>query len=438
MMSRMRFLALALLAACSSSGTSDRTVAPVPATATATKEAVADRGIGGTGITSGPVEDRGMGGTGIVGVITGFGSIWVNGIEVEFDAATPVRVDGQSAPSRDALKVGQVAVVTASGSGSRLDASSIAIRHEVSGPVEAVEANGSVLRVAGQRVTFAGQVWGDAPTPRVGDWVAVSGLAGPDGGIVTTRIDRREPGRVTVHGTLSGTAAAPRIGTLALRPGARLGAGIGQEVMVSGRYADGALVPESVSRDALAADPSGWFGRSVTRLVIESYASAAPGGLRWGRGLSAPAAGSFGALGAQPQRTIVEFQRQPDGGLEAVGLRSTTGRTGMVPEAPRGIGLDRPGGPGQGPGPGSGPGPGGGGPGHDSNSDGPRGPQDSRNPAGINPSPANADTPRDGTDWTGRRQSPMEGSFDGCRGGPGSSCGPGTFGHERHGRLPFG
>ena len=417
MTSRMRFLALALLAACSSAGPGDRPAAPVPAMAT--KEAVAERGIGGTGI---------------VGVITGFGSIWVNGIEVEFDPATPVRIDGQSAPRGYALKVGQVAVVTASGSGSRLDASSIAIRHEVSGPVEAVESNGSVLRIAGQRVTFAGQVWGDAPTPRVGDWVAVSGLAGPDGGIVATRIDRREPGRVTVHGTLSGTAAAPRIGTLALRPGSRLGAGIGQQVMVSGRYADGALVPESVSRDALAADPSGWFGRSVTRLVIESYASAAPGGLRWGRGLSAPAAGSFGALGAQPQRMIVEFQRQPDGGLEAVGLRSTTGRTGMVPEVPRGIGLDRPGGPGQGPGPGSGPGPGGG---LGSGAGGPHGPQGARNPDDISPSPANADAPRGGTDWTGRRQSPMEGSFDGCR-GLGASCGPGMFGHERHGRLPFG
>jgi hypothetical protein len=419
-MGRMRILALALLAACSSAGPGDRTAAP----ATATKQAVADRGIGGTGITSGPVEDRGMGGTGIVGVITGFGSIWVNGIEVEFDPATPVRIDGRSAPSSEALKVGQVAVVTASGSGSRLDASSITIRHEVSGPVEAVEANGSVLRVAGQRVTLAGQVWGDATTPKVGDWVAVSGLAGPDGGVAATRIDRREPGRVTVHGMLTGTAGAPRIGTLALRPGSRLD--IGQEVMVSGRYADGALVPDSVTRDALAADPASWFGRSVDRLVIESYVSAGPGGLRWGRGLSAPVAGTFGALGAQPQRTIVEFQRQPDGGLEAVGLRSTTGRTGMVPEAPRGFGIDRPpGGPGSGLGPGGGPG---------TNSDGPRGPADARNPAGFDPAGAT----RGGSDWLGRRANPQQGSFDGCGGGPGESCGPGPGGRGHRGRLPFG
>ncbi|KGM32100.1 hypothetical protein P409_23395, partial [Inquilinus limosus MP06] len=147
----MRLLALACLAAaCSPAGTENRPAAPPPATTAAT---VADRGIGGTGIS--PVEDRGMGGTGIVGVITGFGSIWVNGIEVEFDPATPVRVEGSSARG-DVLRVGQVAVITASGSGSRLDARSIIVRHEVSGPVEAVESNGTALRVAGQRVTFAG------------------------------------------------------------------------------------------------------------------------------------------------------------------------------------------------------------------------------------------------------------------------------------------
>ncbi len=263
MMSRMRFLALALLAACSSAEPADRAAAP----ATPMRQAVADRGIGGTGIAPlGPVEDRGVGGTGIVGVITGFGSIWVNGIEVEFDPVTPVRVDGGTAGGT-ALRVGQVAVITATGSGSRLDARSITVRHEVSGPVEAVESNGTVLRVAGQRVTFASQVWGDATAPKSGDWVAVSGLPGPDGGIVATRIDRREPGRVTVHGALSGTAAAPRIGTLELR--SSLGAGIGQQVTVSGRYADGVLTPDAVSQDAVAADPSGWFGRSVTRLVIE-------------------------------------------------------------------------------------------------------------------------------------------------------------------------
>lgn len=397
MICRVRILALTLLAACSSAGPDHRPAAP---------EAVAERGIGGTGITA---EDRGMGGTGIVGVITGFGSIWVNGIEVEYDAATPVRIDGRDAQGGD-LRVGQVAVITASGGGTRVDARSIAVRHEVSGPVEAVEPDGAALQVAGQRVSVAGRVWGDAAAPKAGDWVAVSGLAGPDGGIVATRIDRREPGRVLVHGTLSAAGGAPRIGGLALRPGSRLVANAGQDVIVSGRYENGVLVPEEVSRDPLAADPSGLFGRSVGRLVVESYASAGQGGLRWGRGQSAAVAGTFGGLDARPQRTIIEFRRRPDGGLEAVGLRSTLGRTGALPEAPHDIGGARMG------------------------AGRTMGFSGGREHTGFGPMSSMPEGPRGEPGWAGRH---MPG-LGGCRGGAFEGCGTLGFGPGRRGRPPGG
>ena len=410
MISRVRILALALLAACSSVGSDDQPAAPRPAVATAAPpEAVAERGIGGTGISPGIAEDRGMGGTGIVGVITGFGSIWVNGIEVEYDAATPVRIDGRDAKGGD-LKVGQIAVITASGSGARVSARSIAVRHEVSGPVEAVDADGTGFRVAGQRVSAAGRIWGNA-VPKAGDWVAVSGLAGPDGGIVATRIDRRDPGRVLVHGTLTEAGGAPHIGDLALRPGSRLAASAGQDVVVSGRYENGVLVPETVSRDELAADPSSLFGRSVDRLIVESYASAGQGRLRWGRGQSAPVAGTLGGLGAQPQRSIIEFERRPDGGLEAVGLRSTLGRTGAMPEMPRDIGGRR-----MGPG---GLGPDGG---------GVQGPAGGRERTGFGPAGAMPGEPRDVLDWGGRHAPGLEG----CRGGAFAGCGPMGFGPGGH------
>ena len=415
MTSRMRLLALALLAACSSAGPGDRPAAPVPAMAT--KQAVADRGIGGTGITGGTVEDRGMGGTGIVGVITGFGSIWVNGIEVEYDAATPVRIDGRDARGGD-LKVGQIAVITAAGGGARVSARSIAVRHEVSGPVESVDSNGTGFQVAGQRVSAAGQIWGDA-VPKVGDWVAVSGLAGPDGGIVATRIDKRDPGRVLVHGTLTDAGGAPHIGDLALRPGSRLAGSAGQDLVVSGRYENGVLVPETVSRDELAADPSTLFGRSVDRLVVESYASAGQGRLRWGRGQSAPVAGTLGGLGAQPQRSIIEFDRRPDGGLEAVGLRSTLGRTGAVPETPRDLGGNR-----------IGPGPGGMGPG----GRGAQGPAGGRERTGFGPAGAMQEDSRDGPDWGGRHGPGM----GGCRGGSFDGCGSMGFGPSGHRGRPVG
>ena len=110
-----------------------------------------DRGIGGTGapLSGGPsaaapsgprVSDRGIGGTGIVGVITGFGSILVNGLEVAYSPTTPITVDG--IPETDAApRVGQLATIVAS-EDNGLRAVSIDLRHEVSGIVTSVTPGG--------------------------------------------------------------------------------------------------------------------------------------------------------------------------------------------------------------------------------------------------------------------------------------------------------
>jgi hypothetical protein len=60
--------------------------------------AVADRGIGGTGIDDNAIQtaDRGIGGTGIVGVITGFSSVCVDGLEVSYGSTTTVSMAGSS------------------------------------------------------------------------------------------------------------------------------------------------------------------------------------------------------------------------------------------------------------------------------------------------------------------------------------------------------
>ncbi len=99
-----------------------------------------DRGIGGTGIHPGIVRhaDRGIGGTGIVGVITGFASVCLDGREVALGDAVPVLVDGERA-SGAALRAGQLAAVRAMGSGAALKARAVAVLHEVSGPVEALD-----------------------------------------------------------------------------------------------------------------------------------------------------------------------------------------------------------------------------------------------------------------------------------------------------------
>lgn len=154
-------------------------------------------GIGGTGIDGG-----GIGGTGqraeaevgVLGVVTGFASICVNGIEVHYDAATPVSLNGAPA-SAGALAIGQVVAVQAVGSGTQARARAIDIVDAAVGPVSGVEAGGTLLQVHGQRVRVQAQtLLGGALTREQlaaagGQTVRVSGLRAPDGAIVATRIE---------------------------------------------------------------------------------------------------------------------------------------------------------------------------------------------------------------------------------------------------------
>src|SRR4051794_7219997 len=64
-------------------------------------------GIGGTG-------QRAEAEIGVLGVITGFGSICVNGIEVHYDSGTPVAYNGDLSSAK-ALGIGQVVSVLAIG-----------------------------------------------------------------------------------------------------------------------------------------------------------------------------------------------------------------------------------------------------------------------------------------------------------------------------------
>jgi hypothetical protein len=160
-------------------------------------------GIGGTGIDPG-----GIGGTGqraeaelgVLGVITGFASICVNGIEVHYDAATPVSMNGQPA-SAGALGVGQVVAVRAVGSGTQARAREIDIVDAAVGPVTAVEIAGELLQVQGRRVRVgASTVLGGGlsreqlAAAQPGARMRVSGLSDANGVIVATRLEPAAPG----------------------------------------------------------------------------------------------------------------------------------------------------------------------------------------------------------------------------------------------------
>ncbi|MDB5415816.1 MAG: hypothetical protein JWR10_4151, partial [Rubritepida sp.] len=264
-----------------------------------------DRGIGGTGMLAENVadDDRGIGGTGIVGVVTGFASICVNGLHVGYEPGMPVAFDGLVARP-DALRAGQVVVISATDRGGVLRARSVAVRYEVSGPVEAVEEG--ALRVAGQRITWVGNTaW------RVGDAVLVSGLRAPDGSIAATRIDRRPEGMaprsVTVHGVLSRASGVARIGNLPLRAGPGVILPEAGPAIASGQIVDGVLIATSVTPDLLMRDPQLWFGAGYERFVYEGYVSVGLGRVSLSHGLSAAAPAGAGAFAAR--RGVVDLRR---------------------------------------------------------------------------------------------------------------------------------
>src|SRR6185369_14966197 len=156
---------------------------------------IATGGIGGTGISNG-----GIGGTGIVGVITGFASICVNGVEVHYGADTPVVADGRQGRAGD-LAVGQVVAVSASGQGAQVAARRIALIHVLVGPVRAVDAATGRLEILGQVVLA--RTPADAAGITSGDWVQVSGYRLSSGEVKASRIERVAPQvQVQITGTI--------------------------------------------------------------------------------------------------------------------------------------------------------------------------------------------------------------------------------------------
>jgi hypothetical protein len=199
-----------------------------------------DGGIGGTGI-------RAEGDVGIIGVITGFGSICVNGIEVEYDATTPVSSDGAPAPA-SALALGKLVAVRAVASGAQARAREIRILDALVGRAEAVDAAAGELRVDNQRVRLAAST---VLEPNVslaqlaGRSVRVSGLWRADGSLAATRIERAP------------ADAAPRVGA---RDWPDLGA---PQLIVEGYVAD--VRPNAVRVGGLSFDADARVTQAIER-----------------------------------------------------------------------------------------------------------------------------------------------------------------------------
>ena len=152
----------------------------------------ASDGVGGTWLAPG----NGLSGTGrpggklrLLGMVTGFGSVCVNGVEVHYSAATPVRIDGQ-ATGPGALAVGQVIDIEVDRVNGQLLAHSIRVRHQIEGIIDRIDTLAGRVSVGGQVVDVPFRGFGlGLDQLRVGETVAVSGLRRLDGGIHATRTD---------------------------------------------------------------------------------------------------------------------------------------------------------------------------------------------------------------------------------------------------------
>ncbi len=211
---------------------------------------------------TGPDDESGLGGTGIIGAITGFGSIFVNGVEVEIDRRTRLSVDGEVVDEHPFAR-GEVVEIVATGKG-LMHARELTVRHEVIGTVERSDLGTRTFRVLGQIVLAPPS---SAALPLPGERVAISGFRDPQGRIHATRV--------------APAGQTPGLVTGALRYDAQGVARIGElQILLPGdnRVTDGAMVRVTGKADGhvLTAQrvrvlPATPFGKAVRRLLVQGF-----------------------------------------------------------------------------------------------------------------------------------------------------------------------
>ena len=136
-----------------------------------------DSGFGGTGHQ----DQCGFGGTGIIGTITDFGSIWVNGLEIELTQDLTIQ-SNLGHPVK--LAIGQQVITRTEPNALVTDR--VEVFYPIAGAIE--RKTGTTIEVAGRiiRLDQHTQGWVQA---QKGDYVAINALPQADGSWLATRID---------------------------------------------------------------------------------------------------------------------------------------------------------------------------------------------------------------------------------------------------------
>lgn len=225
-----------------------------------------------------------------VGTVTGFGSVFVNGVEF-FTSSAQVRIDDSPAQESQ-LKIGQVVVVKGRLNADRRtgDATEISFKDIVEGPVTALNISAGTFVVLGQtvRVTDA-TMFDNSLSPATinglataGLMVQVSGFRNASGDIVATRIEPKLPGtEIEVRGAVAGlntTSSTFTINALtvdysaAVVSNGTLANGVSVEVKGGSVLANGALRARSVEVESRSNPANNDVGR--VEGIITRFASA--------------------------------------------------------------------------------------------------------------------------------------------------------------------
>ena len=184
-------------------------------------------------------------GTGVAyGPITGFGSIFVNGIEFTTSSAQ-INIDDQAGSESD-LQVGDVVTVTGTvnADGKTGTATQVTFSGDVTGPVRQIDSAGGTFIVLGQTVRVTGSTMFDVNIQpaslaglQVGNLVEVSGFANAAGEILASRVQLEPSG-----GTLEARGSVQNLDTTAQTFNLNTLVVDYSNVMPSGTLANGAIV----------------------------------------------------------------------------------------------------------------------------------------------------------------------------------------------------
>ncbi len=234
-------------------------------------------GIGGTGFSQPTKSDllvqrngegeSGIGGTGIVGTISGFGSICVNGIEIQYNPTTPIVEDGIPTQS-NRLALGQTVSVLATHESQNYYAQEIHVLNEVQGVVASIDSPNGVFSVLGQTVHLPNTL---LEKIKIGENVIVSGNRLTDGSIEAVRVEQQHEAmnKVSLIGPLEidNSSGNFHIGkqTVELSKNENT-LQIGDEVRIQGILKDGVLHAETLEHN-----PRWSFTSRVDQLLLQGY-----------------------------------------------------------------------------------------------------------------------------------------------------------------------